>query len=213
MRIFIYPLLILMLLSCKRKTFADEISLDFPKDVKMKIQDFNEGVDDFGTNIIYLGKFETKIEVKYYYTSEEFPPPPPKEKSNYEDNLRKTQKFFDSIGQKKNSFFNYQSIKTKENFEFPMIDSLNNRNLEIVVKEKDTIPIYKRSFGTDSIKTYKGFPIFIKNVSKKTINIPVFDELTLNILDKNDWFYFRNSNWMICGTGRDNIRYSFLQRR
>lgn len=211
MRIFIYPFLILMLLSCKRKTFADEISLDFPKDVKMKIQDFNEGVDDFGTNIIYLGKFEPKIEVKYYYTSVEFPPPPPIVKSSYEDYLRKTQKFFDSIGQKKNSFFNYESIEIKESLKVPMIDSINNKNLEIIVKEKDTIPIYKKDFYSDSLKTYKGFPVFIKNVSKKTVNIPSVDELPLSILDKKEWFYFRNNNWMICGTGRGIIRYFDLK--
>ncbi len=54
-------------MSCKEeKTFADDLVLNFPKDTKMKTQEFNEDSNEGGENLIYIGKIKSKIDVKYY---------------------------------------------------------------------------------------------------------------------------------------------------
>lgn len=82
------------------------------------------------------------------------------------------------------------------------VDSLSNKNLQMVVKENDTIPLYKENYDTNAIKKYSAFPVFIKNISDKILRIPTESKRTaLYIYEDNlDRFYFaRNSNYMICG--------------
>ncbi|KFC24381.1 hypothetical protein [Chryseobacterium sp. FH1] len=82
------------------------------------------------------------------------------------------------------------------------IDSLSNKNLQIIVKENDTIPLYKENYNTKAIKKYFSFPIFIKNISNKILRIPTESKSTALYIyeDSLDRFYFaRNSNYMICG--------------
>jgi hypothetical protein len=45
----------ILIISCQEKTFADDITLEFPKNTKMKIQEFNEDLDEMGSEIIYIG--------------------------------------------------------------------------------------------------------------------------------------------------------------
>ena len=56
-----------VLIGCKEeKTFADDIVLSFPKEDKLTFQQFNEGIGESGTGVIYIGKEIKKIDVKYY---------------------------------------------------------------------------------------------------------------------------------------------------
>ena len=91
-------------------------------------------------------------------------------------------------------------------------DLLSNKNLEIIVRENDTIPLYKKIMGTTDIKTYKAFPVFIKNISNKILKIP--ETLTTASLyfqnNEKKFQYLRNSNYMICGT-RYEPRYFELK--
>ncbi|MFC4165066.1 hypothetical protein ACFOWU_15465 [Epilithonimonas zeae] len=189
-------------MSCaKEKTFADDIVLTFPKDTKMKTQEFNEDSNEGGENLIYNGKIKSNIDVKYYENLLS-PPPPPRDKFESEKEYSsRIKKLEDSLLKEKNTFF--------RNEEFPFSysknndsDSLSNKNLQIVVKENDTIPLYKKDFNTKIIKKYYAFPVFIKNISDKILRIPTESKSTaLYIYDDNlDKFYFaRNSNYMICG--------------
>lgn len=57
-------LISIVLIGCKKKTFADDIVLNFPKNEKLIFQQFNEGIGESGTGIIYIGKEKTNIDVK-----------------------------------------------------------------------------------------------------------------------------------------------------
>ena len=46
----------LLLVGCKKKTFADDIVLTNNHKIDMKIQEFNEGIHEYGSTIIYIGK-------------------------------------------------------------------------------------------------------------------------------------------------------------
>ena len=65
----------LLIISCQEKTFADDITLVYPKNTIMKIQEFNEDGNLGGDNLIYVGKIIPNIDVKYYESI--LPPPPP----------------------------------------------------------------------------------------------------------------------------------------
>lgn len=88
-------------------------------------------------------------------------------------------------------------MNTEEN----IFDSLTNKNLSIIVKEKDTIPFYTSNYETNEIKKYKAFPVFIKNISSKTLKIPVQAKgVALYVFNNEKFQFIRNSNYMICGT-------------
>ena len=55
MKTFYLLLVSLLIISCQEKTFADDINLVYPKNTKMKIQEFNEDLDEMGSEIIYIG--------------------------------------------------------------------------------------------------------------------------------------------------------------
>lgn len=169
---FYFLLISFLLMSCsKEKTFADDIVLTFPKETKMKTQEFNEDSNEGGENLIYIGKIKSNIDVKYYENFISEPPPPPKEFESKENYLIIIKKLNDSLENIPNSHFRNEEIEilqTKENF----IDSLSNKNLQIAVKENDTIPLYKKDYDTKKIKAYYAFPVFIKNISDQILRIP-----------------------------------------
>ena len=197
--------------SCQEKTFADDIVLKFPKDEKLAIQKFNEDGNEMGTNLIYFGKIYSTIDVKYFENLIPEPPPPPKEFKNKEEYNDRIQKSKDSILNLKDSYFRTKEIPyltTKEN----LLDSLSNKKLAIVVKEKDTIPLYKKDYDSKNIKKHKAFPVFIKNISDKTLKIPIeFNNVILYVNIKKDFQMIRNSNYMICGTTINEMPYFELK--
>lgn len=197
MKIIKHLLLILIVCSCKEKTFADDIMLKFPKNEKLTIQKFNEDGNEMGSNLIYFGKIDPIIDVKYFGNLIPEPPPPPKEFENKEEYNDRIQKIKDSIRNLKDSYFRTEEIPyltTKEN----LVDSLSNKKLAIVVKEKDTIPLYKKDNQTNEIKKHKAFPVFIKNISGKTLKIPIeLNSVLLYVKNKKDFQMIRNSNYTI----------------
>lgn len=73
--------LVVLLIGCKEeKTFADNVVLSFPKGEKLTFQQFNEGIGESGTGIIYIGKENTNIKVNYFQSMIPIPPPPLKYK-------------------------------------------------------------------------------------------------------------------------------------
>lgn len=214
-----------LLIGCKEKTFADKISLVFPKNTEMKIQGFNEDMDEGGQDLIYIGKENPEIEVRYFsdiiYNLEPF-------QKLTERNAERIKKSKDSINSFMKTFFRSEELKTFDGKKEYVIDSLtdsnfdiisddfpydllSNKNLEFIVKEKDTIPLYKKVMGKTEVKTYKAFPIFIKNISKEILKIPTNSDVSFyfeNNEKKNQ--FLRNSNYMICGMG-EQVRYFELK--
>jgi len=217
MKSFSFVLIFLFLIGCKEeKTFADDIVLDYPKDTKMKTQEFDEDGNEGGENLLYIGKIKSNIEVKYYKNIifEPPPPPPPKEFESKNDYLIRIKELNDSLSHIKNEYFRNEEIKileTKENF----IDSLSNKNLEIIVKENDTIPLYKENYDTRALKKYFAVPIFIKNISNKVLRIPttINSNPLLYIFDSKAqaFFFTKNYSYWICGTVTDYNSYFELK--
>ena len=191
MKTFYLLLVSLLIISCKEKTFADDITLEFPKNTKMKIQEFNEDLDEFGTEIIYFGKHNKKIDVKYYENS----CPPPIE-------INETEKSYIHLL----PYFRKQNLKQGETYYKEMSQELNSKNLEIIVKVNDTIPLYKNNGFKNKLKKYKAFPVFIKNISSKTLKIPVTTIFSFLFFknENNKWQSVRNSRYMIEGYGNEN---------
>ena len=214
MKTFYLLFISLFIISCQEKTFADDITLVYPKNTQMKIQEFNEDGNLGGDNLIYVGKIIPKIDVKYYESI--LPPPPPPRKFNKIDKSFNEiiKKEIDSIYLSQKPYFKRNLLKISLSKENEPYDSLTNKNLEIIVKQKDTIPIYKQDYISHQFKTFKAFPVFIKNISKKTLKIPTeatgvafytFDN------ERKNFYYLRNSNYMICGTGINFYNYFELK--
>lgn len=210
---FYFLLISFLLMSCsKEKTFADDIVLNFPKETKMKTQEFNEDSNEEGENLIYIGKIKSNIGVKYYENLLEPPPPPPYFNESEKDYLLRMQKLEDSIQKDKNPFFRNEKFPFLYSKNDNSVDSLSNKNLQIVVKENDTIPLYKKAMGTTKIKSYKAFPVFIKNISDKVLKIPAtinFSNTFLYTFDNEAKAFFltKNYSYWFCGTGTDNYFY------
>ncbi|WP_312075106.1 hypothetical protein [Chryseobacterium sp.] len=202
MKFLFYSLTLIVFLSCKKeKTFADDIVLSFPKDEKLSFQKFNEDGNQMGTSLIYIGKDSSVIDVKYYKYILPPPPPPPKKNENAEEYTLARKKFEDSIHNVYKDFFKRETIKILETKE-ELYDSLIDKKLSIIVKEKDTIPLYAINYETEEIKKYKAFPVFIKNVSTETLKIPVdAKSVALYVLNDNRFQYIRNSDYYTCITG------------
>ena len=203
MKTFYLIFVSLFIISCQEKTFADDITLVYPKNTKMKIQEFNEDGNLGGSNLIYVGKIIPEIDVKYFKWI--FPEPPVPQKLNESDKnyqLRIKQEN-DSIFSIQKPFFRKDksfTLFSKKNFS---VDSLSNKNLEVIVKENDTIPLYKQDYITHQFKKYKAFPIFIKNKSNKILEIPSDSERVAFYAfdnERKNFYYLRNSNYMICGS-------------
>lgn len=193
-------ILTVLLIGCKEeKTFADDIVLSFPKDEKMTFQQFNEGIRESGTGIIYIGKDTNNIEVKYFQSMIPAPPPSP----GYELDS------FD-IGKQKimSSYFHDAFSRMKDSEKPVRFDSLSENNVKIVAKIKDTIPKYAYNYDTQTLKKYKAFPVFIKNISGRKLILAEFKNLPLTLLnDKNKWQMIWNDNVFICGDSRWQYHY------
>ena len=205
-------LFLLLLISCKEEiTFADNIVLSFPKEDRLTIQKFNEDANEAGTNLLYKGYDSGKIDIKYFKNIMSEPPPPPKFNENEKKLSERINAFRDSLNHVKSPFFRNDEIEilyTKED----LYDSLSNKNLSIIVKENDTIPLYKRDYATDQIKKHKAFPVYIKNISTKTLKIPIAASgVALYISNDIQFQFIRNSNYMICGMGIDVNPYFELK--
>ena len=189
-----------MCIGCvKEKSFADDIVLSFPKNTEMKTQEFNEDGNEFGENLFYIGKIAKNIEVKYYESIIPEPPPPPRKNESKEKYLMRIKNEKESLFDLSNGCFKNEEIQifeTKEEF----TDSLSNKNIEIIVKENDTIPLYKRDFNVKGIKKHYAFPVFIKNISNQILKIPIESKnAALYIYDKElkRFSFVKNSNYNI----------------
>lgn len=193
-------LLVALLISCKKEnTFADGIALSFPKGNNMSIQKFNEDTNEMGSNLLYKGKILSKIEVKYFKNIFPEPLPPPRSNESENDYTERIKRLNDSINYSTNQYFKSEELKILETEEY-LIDSLSNKNLSIIVKEKDTIPLYKMDYDTRKIKIHKAYPVYIKNISSKVLKIPSeANAVEQYIFNNKEFQYIRNSNNMICG--------------
>lgn len=187
-----------MFIGCKEeKTFADDIVLIFTKDEKLTIQEFNEDGNEAGTNLFYKGYDSGKVEIKYFKNIMPEPPPPPGIDENEKKLSDRINTFRDSLKNVQSPYFRNEEIEIFETKE-DLYESLSNKNLAVTVKEKDTIPLYKRDYGTDKIKKHKAFPVFIKNISTKTLRIPIDGPAVALYVSNNSQFQFiRNSNYTI----------------
>ncbi len=195
MKFIIYVLILLFLFSCKGdNSFADDIALVYPKNVKMNFQKFNQDINDFGSYLIYKGKLKDSIFVKYYkhIGLPPPPPPPPPPPENYSKNF----KIKDSLEnvRLKNIFSNYfydENFHLKFSEKTKKLDSLSNKNIKIIVNINDTIPLY--SYFNDTLRTFKAYPVFIKNISRDTLKmVYFFNRFRLN--SKGKWEFIRNGN-------------------
>lgn len=155
MKFLLFSLISLVLFSCnKEKTFADDIVLSFQKDEKLTIQKLNEDGNEQGTNLLYKGYDSSIVVVKYFENMMPEPLPPPSINENEKKLSERINAFRDSLNHIKSPYFRNEEIEileTKEN----LYDSLSNKNISIIVKENDTIPLYKRDYGTKEIKNIK----------------------------------------------------------
>lgn len=200
MKTFFYSLTVLLLFSCKKeKSFADKIILHDSHHEKLNYQQFNEGIDEAGTCIIYVGKDTSTIELKYYMGMMD-PPLPPLgfvPDSSYRKREQMLTGFF---------YHHFNRIKSSEK---PVtFDSLSRQNIEMSYKINDTIPKYAYNLETGTIKKYKAFPVFIKNISGKKLILQEFKSLTLAVLnDQQKWQMLSNDNAIVCGNSRIQYRY------
>lgn len=215
MKSFSFVLILTFLVGCKEeKTFADDIVLNFPKDIPMKTQEFNEDSNEGGENLLYIGKLNQNIEVKYYENLLSPPPPPPSISESFEEHSIRIKKLKDSLQLQTNYFFRTEEFPFLYSTNNDYIDSLSNKNLQIIVKESDTIPLYKENYNTKAINKYFAFPVFIKNISDKILRIPTESKSPALYIyeDSLNRFYFvRNSNYMICGTTGGSYSYIELK--
>lgn len=201
MRMLHFLLLFVLLTGCQKNSFADNISLAYPKNTEMKIQEFNEDGNEGGENLLYIGKIKPNVEVKFYENLLEPPPPAPDKFESKEEYSLRIKKIEDSLQKQVNPFFKTAKFPFLLENNDSFIDSLSYKNLEIIVKENDTIPLYKRNYDTKEIKIYKAFPVFIKNISDKVLKIPTNSKSVAFYFKNNEnkYQFLRNSNYMICG--------------
>ena len=199
MKTFYLLFVSIFIISCQEKTFADDITLVYPKNTKMKIQEFNEGIGESGTGIIYIGQEKKYIHLKYLKSMIPVPPPPP--------SLEKIEN--DSTKEKIFRDFFYSDSKIIKISEKPVeFDSVTNKDIQIIIKYNDTIPKYAYNFETNQLKIYKAFPIFIKNISGKNLRFPEFKNLPFAFLNNNNkWQILWNDNASIGGDKRWNYFY------
>ena len=212
MKTFYLLFISILIISCQEKTFADDITLVYPKNTKMKIQEFNEDGNLGGDNLIYVGKIIPNIDVKYYESI--LPPPPPPMKINEIDKIfnERIKKEIDSINLSQKPYFKRNLLKIHFSKEIEPYESLTNKNLEIIVKQKDTLPLYKQDYITHQFKTFKAFPVFIKNISNKTLKIPTESKgVAFYAYDneRKNFYYLRNSNYKVFGL--ETYFYSYFE--
>lgn len=200
MKTFFYYLPVLLFLNCtKEKSFVDHSRLHYDTQEKLNFQKFNEDIDEAGSSIIYVGKDISDIDVKYYLGMTDPPPSPPG--SQMESIEKKNEEVL-------STFFNtpFERIKFAEK---PIVfDSLSEQNIKIIYKINDTIPKYAYNLETGTVKKYKAFPVFLKNISSKKLILHEFKSLSLAVLnDQQKWQILSNNNALICGDSRWQYRY------
>ena len=205
-------ILTVLFIGCKEeKSFADDIVLSFPQDKKLTIQEFNEDGNEAGTNLFYKGYDSRKVEIKYFKNIMPEPPPPPSINENEKKLSDRINAFRDSLNNVQSPYFRNEEIEILETKE-DLYESLSNKNLSIIVREKDTIPLYKRDYGTNEIKTHKAFPVFIKNISHKILKIPIeAQSVALYVQNNNNFQYIKNNNYYVCITGLQTNSYFELK--
>lgn len=90
-------------------------------------------------------------------------------------------------------------------------DSINAKNLQIVVKPNDTIPHFVLDENRN-IKAYKSFPMFVKNISGKSLilkNENLFATFGFN--QRKKWQVVWNNNFYICGYFNGTYNYFILE--
>jgi hypothetical protein len=198
MKVLFLLFLVFFLISCKKeKSFADDINLEYSKNEKLSFQKFNEGVGESETGLIYIGKDTSMINVKYFKTL--LPPP--------SFDHKKTQKDFEREKILSQYFYpRFERIKLSRK---PVVfDSIDKKDLQVIVKIQDTIPKYAYNYETGKLKKYKSFPVFIKNISNRKLILPEFKNFPLSLFNrKNEWQIIWNENPFICGNGRWNYIY------
>lgn len=204
MKILKHLFIILIVCSCKEKTFADDIVLSTNSKIKMKFQAFNEGLDENNSSMIYKGKQKDSIPLKYFLL---YPKPP---ELYY---LKTANQKKDSINHENfvKRFFNSDFkgiIRSDEKIKF---DSLTKENLKIVVKHTDTIPHFVID-STNKIKAYKAYPVFVKNISGKNLKM-VIDQLPGIVIlnEENKWQIIKNDSFYICGNSDFRQGYWILK--
>ena len=105
-------LISIVLIGCKKKTFADDIVLVYPKNSEMKIQEFNEDLDEFGQNLIYIGKENLEIDVKYFKDIIPIPERFQKLNESNEAYKKRIKNSEDSLNTLMKPFFRIEKIKT-----------------------------------------------------------------------------------------------------
>lgn len=212
MKFLFYISISLVLFSCnKKKTFADDMVLTFPKGEKLSFQNFNEDGNQMGTSLVYIGKDTSVVDVTYYKYILPPPPPPPEKNEDAEEYMLDRKHFEDSINLVYKPFFKPKIIQIKETEE-DLYETINNQTTQIIVKQKDTIPLYTRDYETEEIKKYKAFPVFVKNISSKTLKIPIEAQaVALYVLNDKKFQYIRNSDYFICGMGSPKNPYFELK--
>lgn len=164
----------------------------------MAFQKFNEGIGESGTGIIYIGKDITNIKVKYYQSLIPAPPPPP----GYESDSHNRKQEIVS------SYFHNNFSRMNDSEKPISFDSLSENNVKIVIRTKDTIPKYAYNYDSQTIKKYKAFPVFIKNISGRKLLLTEFKNFPLTLFnDKNKWQMIWNDNAFICGDSRWRYHY------
>jgi hypothetical protein len=199
-----YLILLLLIFSCKEKTFADDIVLFNDFDIKMKFQEFNEDSFENSSPLIYRGELKDSIALKYFLL---YPKPP----EIY--NLKTAKQKEDSIAHEKyqSRFFNGDFpdfISSNDDIKF---DSLTKDNLQIIVKNRDTIPHFVID-STKNIKAYKAYPVFIKNISGKDLKMVIDQFPGIVILnEENKWQIIKNDSFYVCGNSKFKPGYWVLK--
>lgn len=169
----------------------------------MKIQEFNEGIYEYGSSIIYIGKMQDSIPIKYYDSM--FPPPAPRPIAY----IKTEKEIIDSIVfiKMRDKYFHGAFDKMKFSNKPVKFDSLTHDLLEIVVKPNDTIPHFILD-SARNIKAYQSFPVFVKNISGRKITLPEYQSLGTFVLNKkNKGQLIWNDNAFFCGDNMLNRRY------
>lgn len=207
MKTFYFVLILVFIIGCKEgKTFADDIVLSFPKETEMKFQKFNEGLEEYSSSIIYIGKVKDTIPVKYYPSIYLAPTPLPgfklKTKKETEDSI--------TLSEIRKKYF-FPKFDRNQYSDKPIkFDSLTNDLLEIVVKPEDTIPHFVID-STKKIKAYKAFPVFVKNISGRKLKMVVDRYPGTAIFNKNKkWQIIKNDYFYVCGDGMFMHKYWIL---
>ncbi len=185
--------MVLSLVSCRKGTqrFSKNITIIQDSIQNFKIRNIRE--KDYATsNIMYIGKIKDSVEL----LNNLFLPPPPEPLAISDEDMK-----WKKYRLKKELIWEDLMKYLKNSHKYQLI---NKENITLEFNEKDTIIGYEDFRGDfDSLIYYKSFPIFIKNISKDTINLGTDGYFPILVEGKN-----KNGKWVeinkfpfYCGTG------------